>query len=254
MKISAVIITKNEARNIGRCLASLEGVADEIVVVDTFSEDGTQEIAKSHGARVIEKEWLGYSATKNFANDTAQHEYVLSLDADEALTDTLKQSILAIKQTGGAGKVYTFNRLAFYCDKPIRRAGWYPDTKPRLFPKGAAEWKGAYVHEELIPNEGVDVQWLEGDLLHYTYYTVEEHVERARKYAALAAQRIADAGKGNLQVRRIGSTVWRFIKMYLLKGGILEGWRGLAICRISALEVWWKYGGAMKIKREAADS
>ena len=114
MNISAVIITKNEARNIGRCLASLESVADEIVVVDTFSEDGTQEIAKSHGARVIEKEWLGYSATKNLANETAQHEYVLSLDADEALTDTLKQSILAIKQTGGAGKVYTFNRLAFY--------------------------------------------------------------------------------------------------------------------------------------------
>lgn len=249
MNISAVIITKNEARNIGRCLASLQGVADEIVVVDTFSTDGTQAICAEYGARVIEKDWMGYSATKNFANGEARHDWILSLDADEALTEELKASILEVKKGNGEKGIYEFNRLAFYCGKAIRRAGWYPDTKPRFFSKGAAEWKGAYVHEELVPEPGVEVRFLEGDLLHYTYYTVEEHVERARKYAGLAAQRIANSGKGGLWGRRVGSSVWRFLKMYLLKGGILEGWRGFAICRIGALEVWWKYGGAMKIKR-----
>lgn len=244
MKISAVIITKNEERNIGRCLASLNGVADEMIVVDTFSEDKTKEICEKHGARVIDKEWMGYSATKNFANDQAQFPYILSLDADEALTDTLKNSILAIKAE--LKGVYTFNRLAYYCGKPIRRAGWYPDRKIRLFPKGGAKWEGAYVHEELVPAEGLEETILKGDLLHYTYYTVEEHKQRAWRYAGLAAEKLKGKSKGTLILKAVFSPLWRFIQMYFIRLGVLEGWRGFRISSITANEVAWKYWGALR--------
>ena len=150
MKISAVIITKNEERNIGRCLASLEGVADEVIVVDTFSEDRTKEICAEYGALVIDRAWEGYSATKNFANDQASFDYILSLDADEALTEELKDSILKVKSSMQG--VFSFNRLAFYCGKPVRRAGWYPDRKVRLFPKGGGcTWRDQAQLGELWP-------------------------------------------------------------------------------------------------------
>lgn len=244
MKISAVIITKNEERNIGRCLASLDGVADEIIVVDTFSTDRTQEISESYGARVIEKEWLGYSATKNFSNDQASHPYILSLDADEALTAELKTSILVQKST--LKGVYSFNRLPFYCGKPIRRAGWYPDRKVRLFPKGKAKWEGAFVHEELVPDRDQPESWLEGDLLHYTYYSVDEHRQRARRYASLAAEKYKGKSAFSLVLKGIFSPVWRFIQMYLIRLGFLEGWRGYRISAITAQEVSWKYWGALR--------
>ena len=242
MKISAVIITKNEERNIGRCLAALDGVADEAIVVDTFSEDKTLEICKEYGARVISKEWLGYSATKNFANDQAEYPYILSLDADEALSETLKESILAVKNE--LKGVYSFNRLAYYCGKPIHRAGWYPDRKVRLFPKGGAKWEGAYVHEELVPAADQTETWLEGDLLHYTYYTVDEHRERARRYAKLAVEQLKSKSKGTLFIKGVFSPIWRFLQMYVIRLGFLEGWRGFRISAITAREVAWKYWGA----------
>ena len=242
MKISAVIITKNEERNIGRCLEGLQEVADEVIVVDTFSEDRTQEICESYGARFITKEWLGYSATKNFANDLAQFPYILSLDADEALSDELRSSILEVKER--LEGVYSFNRLAIYCGKPIRRAGWYPDRKIRLFPKEGAKWEGPYVHEELVPNPGQKETWLKGDLLHYTYYTIDEHRERARKYAKLAAEKLKSKGKGTLFLKGVFSPVWRFLQMYFIRLGFLEGWRGYRISMITAKEVAWKYWGA----------
>lgn len=244
MKISAVIITKNEERNIGRCLASLEGVADEVIVVDTFSEDKTIEICEQYGARVIGKEWLGYSATKNFANEQASHEYILSLDADEALSESLRDSILEVKPKMNG--VYSFNRLAFYCGKPIKHAGWYPDRKIRLFPQGGASWEGAYVHEELVPKAGLTETWLSGDLLHYTYYTVGEHRERARRYASLASEKLRSKGKGTLILKGVFSPAWRFIQMYFIRLGLLDGWRGFRISAITAREVSWKYWGALR--------
>lgn len=248
MRISAVIITKNEARNIGRCLESLQGLADEVIVVDTFSEDGTQEICLELGAKVVEKEWLGYAATKNFANGLATGDYVLSMDADEALSETLRASILGLK--GNLQGVYQFNRLAFYCGQPIRHGGWYPDRKVRLFPKGGAQWEGAYVHEALVPDPALSNTWLKGDLLHYTYYTVDEHVERAKKYAALAAEKLKSRSKASLRMKALFSPTWRFVQMYCLKLGFLDGKRGYQIAAITAREVGWKYRGAL---RKASD-
>ena len=216
MGISAVIITKNEARNIERCLLSLRDIADEVIVVDSSSTDGTQDIARNLGARVVEMEWQGYAATKNAANDLATQDYILSLDADEALSDTLRSSLRKLSQARHTNQLqgtYSFNRLAYYCGQPIRHAGWYPDRKMRLFPKGKARWEGAFVHEELVADSDLSNTHLEGDLLHYTYYTIAEHVARANKNSDLAAEQIAASSKSNLLLRARWSSRWRFFKM-----------------------------------------
>jgi glycosyltransferase involved in cell wall biosynthesis len=241
--ISAIIITHNEARNIGRCLASLVGIADEVIVLDGHSTDGTQAICLAAGARVVDQDWLGYAATKNLGNDMAAHPYILSMDADEAISDALRASILAVK--GNLSGAYTFNRLAFYCGEPIRHCGWYPDVKLRLFPRGRARWEGAYVHEEIRADADVARTHLAGDLLHYTYYSVAEHRARARKYAALAADRLGSRGKVGLLLKALTSPGWRFLQMYLLRLGFLDGWRGWRVCAITATEVWWKYSWAL---------
>ncbi len=245
MKISAIIITHNEARNIGRCMVSLAGIADEVIVLDGHSTDGTQSICRAHGACVIDQDWLGYAATKNLGNDMATHPYILSLDADEVIGSELRTSLLDVKDKLD-GAAYQFNRLAFYCGEPIRHCGWYPDVKLRLFPKGYAQWEGAYVHEELQPDAALSIQHLEGDLLHYTYYTVAEHRARAHKYATLAAAKLRGRPKMSLLLKAAVSPTWRFGQMYLLRMGFLDGWRGWRICTITAREVWWKYWWALR--------
>lgn len=241
--ITAVIITLNEARNIGRCLESLTGVADEIIVLDSHSTDATAELCRAHGVRFIPTDWQGYAATKNHGNALATHPYVLSMDADEALSPELRTSILAVKPH--LQGVYGFHRLAFYCGKPIRHGGWYPDTKLRLFPKDKARWQGDFVHETMVADAGQAQTLLAGDLLHYTYYTVEEHRTRARKYAALAAASMRGRGRAGLWMKFLLSPPWRFVQMYVLKAGFLDGWAGWQIARITAQEVAWKYGWAL---------
>lgn len=242
--ISAIIIAHNEERNIGRCLESLVGIADEVIVLDGHSTDRTVEISLAHGARVIPQDWLGYAATKNLGNGLAKHDYILSMDADEAISPELRESILAVKDNlAGA---YSYNRLAFYCGKPIRHCAWYPDVKLRLFPKGRAQWEGEYVHEELRAAAGLHVTHLGGDLLHYTYYNVSEHWARARRYAALAADKLRSKGKLGLLLKAGFSPVWRFFQMYVLRMGFLDGWRGWRVCSIAATEVFWKYWWAVK--------
>ncbi len=244
--ISAVIITHNEERNIGRCLASLEGIADEVLVLDGHSTDRTVEICKEYGARVIDQDWLGYAATKNLGNDLASYSYILSIDADEAISPILRVSLLSIK--GELTGAYSFNRLAFYCDKPIRHGGWYPDVKLRLFPKGQAKWVGKYVHEELRPDGRVALHQLPGDLLHYTYYTVAEHRRRAKHYARLAADKLSKKGKLGLLLKALVNPTWRFVQMFVLRMGFLDGWRGWCIASITAKEVWLKYWWAVNKK------
>lgn len=242
--ITVVIITLNEEQNIGRCLDSVVGLADEVLVLDSGSTDRTIEICHEKGAKVVPIKWKGYAATKNEGNAMASNGYILSLDADEALSDQLKSNLLAIKnQLQGA---YTFNRLAYYCGKPIKHCGWYPDRKMRLFPKGTANWEGAYVHETLNLKSGIQNQQIEGDLLHFTYYTIEEHRERAAKYARLASEKLIAEKKKGLLLKAIFSPSWRFIQMYFLKLGFLDGWRGFMISKITSREVWWKYFWALK--------
>lgn len=248
-KISAVIITKNEARNIGRCLDSLKGVADEIVVVDSLSTDETPAICKEHGVTFIQQEWQGYSAQKNFANQQATHDYIYSIDADEAVSDTLRESIREAKRAGLNG-VYSHNRLTNYCGKWVRHMGWYPDRKIRLFPKAFTSWEGDFVHEELHFTKPLKEHFLLGDLEHYSYYNAKEHRERADKYSVLTAQKLFAKGKKANFLKPIFSPIGRFISMYFLRLGILDGAAGWNISRISAASNRLKYKELNRLHRE----
>lgn len=234
--ISAVIITKNEEKHLANALESLHGLVNEIIVVDSFSTDKTEQIAGKYGAQFIQKEWEGYAATKNYGNSLAQGPLILSLDADECLSATLRSSIALIASQSCA---FSFNRRNIYCGKAIWHAGWYPDRKIRLFPKGKAQWQGDFVHEKLIVEPGLDRLFLNGDLLHYSYATRQEHIEREKKYARLAAER--DKGKTSLAALAYLKAFVRFVKMYVFKTGFLDGYLGLQLCLISARGKLWKH-------------
>jgi glycosyltransferase involved in cell wall biosynthesis len=249
--ISAVIITLNEERNIGRCLNSIREIADEIIVVDSFSTDKTGEIVQQKGAHFIQHEWQGYSATKNFANQQATHSFILSLDADEALSAELQQSILAAKKQGLSG-IYSFNRLTNYCGKWVKHCGWYPDKKARLFPKEAANWEGDFVHEEIAFKGNNTETFLKGDLHHYSYYTTQEHYDRVEKYAQLGAEKLLDKQKSGSKLKGIFSAISRFISMYCFKLGFLDGTTGYRVCKISAYAAYLKYKKLHEIKAKTA--
>lgn len=237
-KISAVIITLNEERNIERCIKSLLNVADEIVIVDSGSTDRTIEIARGLNAIVIEQQWLGYGATKNLGHDKAKFEYILSIDADEALSDELIDSINNIKSNLDAA--YSFNRLTNYCGKWIKHSGWYPDTKVRLFPKSKIRWNSSEVHEEL-EMQNIKVQHLKGDLLHYSYYSIIQHIEKSVHYGKLAGKHLFEKGKKPSVFKIIFSPFIRFLKDYFLRLGFLDGAFGFFIAITASYSIFIKY-------------
>lgn len=247
--ISAVIITFNEERNIARCIDSLADIASEVLVVDSFSNDRTIEIARKKGARVIQREWEGYAATKNYANSLVQNEYILSVDADEALSCHLKDSILKEKQRGLKG-VYEFSRLTNYCGKWIRYGGWYPDRKIRLFPKDGSLWNGEFVHEKLSFSGDPVKTTLKGDLLHYSYYTIQDHRLRIEKYSVLEAKKLQANRKRFFWVGLVLGPPLQFIKMYFLKAGFLDGYYGFAVAAMSAFAKFKRYNEAIKLNNK----
>lgn len=248
-KLSAVIITYNEAKNIERCILSLLNVADEIVIVDSFSTDETPVICKRYPVKFYQTEWQGYAATKNYANSLTENEYILSIDADEAPDEVLQRSISLAKQNGLSG-AYAVNRLTNYCGKWIRHSGWYPDVKTRLFNKMNASWEGEFVHEELrftapIPR----VVPLEGHLLHYSYYDFEEHRKRADKYSILTAQKLHHQSVFVSPIKPYLSGLGRFFAMYILKSGWRDGYMGWKIATISAKSNVLKYKELIRLNR-----
>jgi glycosyltransferase involved in cell wall biosynthesis len=247
IKLSVVIITYNEDRNIDRCLKSVMDIADEIVVVDSHSTDNTKQICKKYGVRFFEHKFEGYIRQKNYAADQATFPHQLSLDADEALSDELKNEIKMIKANWNCDG-YRMNRLANYCGKWIRHCGWYPDTKLRLYDSTKGRWQGVYIHEkfEMIP--GSTVGFLHGDILHYTYYTVDEHLRQADKFSTLAARELRTLGKPVYFFMVISNPVAKFIRNYLFHLGFLDGYYGFRICWISAGETFKKYSKALQLK------
>lgn len=239
-KLSAVIITQNEERNISRCIDSLQGVVDEIVVVDSGSKDKTEQICHEKSVIFQYHEWAGYSGQKNYAETLASGDWILSIDADEALSPELKESILKVKHFQNDGDtVFSFCRLNNYCGSWIKHCGWYPDEKIRIWHKGAAEWDGV-VHEELNIKASHRV-CLHGSLLHYTYYSVADHAARQVKYANLAAQKAFDQGKKCPMGGLIIKPAFTFFRNYILKGGFLDGRAGFLVCRMSAFYTFVKY-------------
>ncbi len=238
--LSAVIITRNESRNIGRCLAALQGLCEDLVVVDAQSTDDTCSIAERSGARVIVRAWTDYSDQKNFANAQARHDHILSLDADEELSADLRASIEAIKQQGFNG-AYSMNRLTNYCGTWVRHGGWYPDTKVRIFDRRTTRWEGSHVHETLALAPGTPVTLLKGDLLHYSYPSIADHLERIDRYSDLHARKLFGSGRKAGAVKRWLSPVAKFLSGYVLQGGFLDGRAGFDIARLSARAVYLKY-------------
>jgi glycosyltransferase involved in cell wall biosynthesis len=246
--LSAVIITRNEARNIGPCLLALQGVCDEVVVVDAESTDATRAIAEGHGARVTIRTWTDYSDQKNFANGLASHDLVLSLDADEVLSPELRASLLAVKRDGAQG-AYSMHRLTNYCGSWVRHGGWYPDTKVRLFDRRQARWEGAHVHETLALAPGTPITLLKGDLLHYSYHTIADHEARIERYSDLHARKMLAEGREAGVVKLWLSPAAKFLQGYLLQGGFLDGRAGYDIARLSARAVHLKYAKLNALRR-----
>lgn len=240
-QLSVVIITFNEEKNIGRCLDSIKGIADDIVVVDSFSTDKTEKICKEKGVRFVSHIFEGHIQQKNWAITQAKFPYVLSLDADEALSDELKKSIISIKNEWKHDG-YSMNRLTNYCGQWIYHCGWYPDRKLRLFDSRKGAWGGINPHDKYELNDKSSrVVVLKGDILHYSYYSVEQHYKQAEKFADISGKAMHNMGrKVNMPMIYLKAG-FKFIRNYILKLGFLDGKNGFIICKITAKETYNKY-------------
>lgn len=237
--LSVVVITFNEEQNLARCLKSVEGLAEEIVVVDSFSTDATESIALAHGARFIRHAFEGHIEQKNWAIAQATYPFILSLDADEALDDRLKENVRKAK--AGAADGYTMNRLTNYCGSWIRHGGWYPDVKLRLWNSGKGRWTGTNPHDRYDMDAGSRIEHLDGDILHYSYYTVADHWKQVDYFTSIAAKAMAAEGKRAGWVKRRLSPLAKFIGSYIVQLGFLDGRAGFTIARVSAVATRMKY-------------
>jgi len=249
IQLSVVIITFNEERNIRRCLESIKDIADEIVVVDSFSKDETENICSEFGVRFIPHAFEGHIQQKNYAIDQANFDWILSLDADEALDDVLKRSILEIKQNP-TFKGYRMNRLTNYCGKWVRHCGWYPDTKVRLIHKAHGRWQGVNPHDRLDMLDNEETGFLEGDILHYSYYTREDHLKQIEYFGDIAARELHQRGKRSGYGKIFIKVVAQFLKSYFLKTGFLDGRTGFTISRLSAYATYRKYRKLLDLQRK----
>lgn len=249
--LSATIITQNEARHIARAVRSLS-CADEIVVVDSDSTDETRQLAASLGARVIAHPWEGFAAQKNFASRQAQHDWILSLDADEELDADAQAAVLDWKKSEPAVAGYQFARRARYLGRWILHAGWYPDYKLRLFDRRRGQWQGDYVHESVVVDGSVKT--LPGEILHYTCDSLDEHRQRIEFYTELAAREMFDRGERVNFLRRAFGPPWVFLHSYLLRLGVLDGLPGLWISWIAARYVHRKYSKLAALWSKASQS
>jgi glycosyltransferase involved in cell wall biosynthesis len=245
--ISVVICTKNEEKNIKRCLEAVQSVADEIIIVDSKSTDQTAAICKTYPkVKFFEIDWKGFSQTKNEANNLANQEFILSLDADEELSLECQQSILKIKPNlKGA---YAINRMTNYCGQWIKHSGWYPDRHIRLFPKLNSKWVGE-IHEQLQFDSNLFVKNIEGNVHHYSYYSIEEHWSRINSYSTVAANKYVNYNSVRIFLSMMINSKIRFIKHFIFKLGFLDGFAGLNIAILSACAVYLKYAKAYQLKK-----
>jgi len=247
--ISAVIITFNEERNIERCLESLQDVVDEIVVVDSYSSDRTEEICRSHNAVFIKHRFQGHIQQKNWAVLQASHPYVLSLDADEALSKELKDSILKVKNNWSHDGYY-FNRLTSYCGKWIRHTSWYPSRKLRLWDSRMGYWGGINPHDKYLLNRGSTSKFIKGDLLHYSYYTMNEHLLQINSFSSIMARSYFAQGRRVSFLGIVFRPIWRFLKDFIILRGFMDGFFGYIVSKNSAYEVFLKYAKLRNLYRE----
>lgn len=240
VRISAVIITYNEERNIKRCLESLEGVADEIIIVDSYSTDRTEEVSRSFNARFIRHRFTGHIEQKNWAILQASSPYILSLDADEALSSELRASILRVKENWTHDGYY-FNRLTNYCGKWIRHTSWYPSRKLRLWDSRKGSWGGFNPHDRFYLKRGATRMFLKGNIFHYSYYTISEHLLQINNFSTILARSYYERGRKVYFFSIVLHPLWRFLKDFIIKTGFLDGYYGFIVSVNSAHEVFLKY-------------
>ncbi|MCB9026028.1 MAG: glycosyltransferase family 2 protein [Bdellovibrionaceae bacterium] len=249
-KISAVIITKNEELNIERCIQSLIRVVDEIIIVDSYSTDNTPKICQKYPqVRFFQTDWKGFSETKNYGNQLASFEFILSLDADEELSTMLQDEILNIKNQLKENEAYYINRITNYCGKWIYHSGWLPDYQLRLFPKKDSHWNKAQVHEHIEFTNEMTIKKLSGLLNHYSYYTINEHIDRMKSYTSLGAEKVLAKNENFLLIKATVNPFLRFFKSYFLKLGILDGAYGFAISIMASFTVFLKYFKAWQSRK-----
>jgi glycosyltransferase involved in cell wall biosynthesis len=248
-KISAVIITYNEELFIEKCLASIDGIADEIIVVDSYSTDATEEICKKFNVRFIKHTFEGYKDQKNYAIGMATYKNILSLDADEAISDKLRESILAVKEKWEYDGYY-FNRLNNFCGKWIRHSAWYPDKQLRLFYSDKGHFGELNIHEKFILSNKSKVGKLKGDLLHWSCTSIQDRIDKMNRYSIIGAEEYHKAGvKANILTPYI-HFIWGFFRTYILRGGFLDGNSGFIICSIYAKSTYRKYKMLRQLNKE----
>ena len=239
--IAAVVITFNEERNIARCIDSLQKVTDEIIVLDSNSTDNTEKICLAKGVKFVRKPWQGYSASKNYANSLAACDYILSIDADEALDENLQKSIVKIKPVLANYDAYEINRLTCYCGRWIKHSGWYPEWKLRLFRKESAYWDGS-IHENLVFHKKHSAKKLRGNLLHYSFPSLYVHIKKIVTYTELIAARDVARGKKYYFISHgLIKPALIFLRKYFLQMGFLDGYQGFLLARMSAFERYFRY-------------
>jgi len=238
--LSVIIITYNEEENISRCIDSVKGIADEVVVLDSLSTDNTVAIARERNAVIYTHPFEGYIENKNKALSLASYDYTLVLDADEVLSDQLAASIQAVKQKGFSG-AYTMNRCTNYCGKFIRHGTWYPDKKLRLFNRHQAGSGGVSPHDKIILKEAQPVTWLKGDILHYSYSSIEEHIAQNNRFSSMAADAFFARGKKAGLFKIVINPLWAFTRAYFIRLGLLDGFYGFVIAVQVAHLTFLKY-------------
>jgi glycosyltransferase involved in cell wall biosynthesis len=251
LKLSGVIITYNEERNIEQCLQSLVNVVDEIVVVDSYSTDNTKLICERFNVKFIEQKFLGYIEQKNFALAQTTYNHIVSLDGDEALSKKLQESIINLKSNWEFDGYFS-NRFNNFCGQWIKHSDWYPNRKLRVFDKRKARWTGHTIHEKVSLNSNDSKTGkLNGDILHYTYQTYSEFNLKTEHFSTLSAQSYYDKGKKAPIWKIILNPTWAFFKSYVLRLGFLDGFNGFVICVQTANITFLKYSKLRELDKKS---
>ena len=249
--LSVILITRNEEANLADCLASLEGIAQQIVVVDTNSSDRTLEIAKSYGAAIAQPpDWPGFGPQKNRALDLATGEWVLSLDADERLTPALKSEIVTAIHHSAHVDCFAIPRLSWYCGRFIRHSGWNPDYVDRLFQRGSARFSDDLVHERLLHSG--QVAKLENPMLHYSFMNYSQVLQKIDRYSTASAEQAFAKGKTSTPLKAVLHGAWSFFRTYFLRAGFLDGPQGFTLAMSNAQGTYYRYVKLWHLIREAS--